>query len=904
MATLRNSILFPNQWDLMGGVWISGNGAVVALHRNHSPTYTSAMDVYAASGGAWSLRASFTGSTHDPYAAALNHDGSVLVLGYPVANLDQGSNTVWTGRVDILDWTGTAYAVRTSFYGDPMRCGDYGYGLICDASGFGGKVALSPDASTLTAGGRRGGVDGFHTFDLVGGGWVPAPTLPHNSYETPIYLRDTRSLVVYWPFSARKISFYSRPGPGTQFALADEYAPTGADALAGQTQGVAQGVEVIAASLASGALRILQKTSGSWVARETIAVAAYTQRFALSADASVLLAGEYVDYHDANWDTVIRGVQVWDLPPVISTVLSTATSPLSIRVIDRAPVQTCPLAIRVIEGLSTTTGPLAIRVIERPGHTTEWVERATLAGSELALSGPIRISHEAGSARTASLSYLPAAGPIAVADLVGRALVIELAHNMLGIDRTDTLFSGRVDTPSVDLTTGLVTITASDGRTSALDALTRSEIDTITPVAHWSPLVNTDTAAGATYARERLETLPASLDLDPAGGWVLSPWTGRATARSLIEGDVVEESLQHQIAPRSDLVNQIVVNWTYRAPRLAVRRARWVWNMNYGERLPAGVVIPQFPSAYTLFSTPTRAMIQDAAAATSWTVVSEAITQADTDYALPTQAIVAEYQFEQRYSQTLTESYSLTLSAPASVAAAGLAASAETYSGQAEFDASAWEGDTALAPHPSVTADYGEASVSGALGDSGREAEREAVRTLLAAARVRILDSHRHSVTVSVPLDPLVRLGDRLAAVVPTLTTAAAVGRIDHELDPDTGRAVTTFTLRPSAIDSDAALVTDTPLEPPAVPAFPAADETGLDITAPTQFPWPGPGGSIPPVDDDLAGYVCDAAYADYSGRFAIDLPAVPDAARNPATLTAAASYVVAVPEDVLILIL
>ena len=368
MATLRNAILLPNEWWLDKDLWISGNGAVVALHRKHNPTNTSAMDVYAASGGAWSLRASFTGGALNvPNAAALNSDGSVLVLGYEVANLDQGSSSVWTGRVDILDWTGTAYAVRTSFYGDPKTCYDYGYGLQCSSSEFGGAVALSPDATTMTVSGLRGGVDGFHTFDLVGGGWVPAASTSYTSSKRPIYLRDTRSLVVCRLFSwesPKKIIFYSRPGSGTQFTPADEYAPTGADELSG-SPGVAQGVEVIAANNTSGALRILHKPSGSWVARETIAAAAYTTRFALSTDASVLLAGEYVDYHDANWDTIIYGIQVWDLPPVLPPEVPDVydlTLPLTAQVYSTEPVS-LPLIASVGDAL------VSLPLIARVAHT-------------------------------------------------------------------------------------------------------------------------------------------------------------------------------------------------------------------------------------------------------------------------------------------------------------------------------------------------------------------------------------------------------------------------------------------------------------------------------------------------------------------------------------------------------
>lgn len=366
MATLRNAILLPNLWR-PEVIRVSGNGAVAAVRRHHNPSNTSALDVYEASGGGWSLRASYTGgSIYVPGAVALNHDGSVLVLGYGAANLGQGSSSVWTGRVDILDWTGTAYVVRTSFQGDPKTCYDYGYGLMCSSSGFGQSVALSPDASTITVSGKRGGVSGFHTWDEVGGGWVQAPSMPYPYSDKPIYLRDAQSLVVCSTQSTpRKIEFYSRPAPGNQFTLASEYAPTGADELGSQFPGVAQGVEVIAARTTAGDLRILQKTADSWVARETIAAVAEANKLALSSDASVMLAGKYLHYHDENWDTIIYGVETWDLPPTLPPEVPD-TYDLSISLIAQV-YSTEPISLPLIASVGDAI--VSLPLIARVAHT-------------------------------------------------------------------------------------------------------------------------------------------------------------------------------------------------------------------------------------------------------------------------------------------------------------------------------------------------------------------------------------------------------------------------------------------------------------------------------------------------------------------------------------------------------
>lgn len=141
----------------------------------------------------------------------------------------------------------------------------------------------------------------------------------------------------------------------------------------------------------------------------------------------------------------------------------------------------------------------------------------------LQLTGQVRIDAEENGARTASL--------VAVGQSVvqaGQSITIDLEVGG-GMTR---LYSGFVDQMEDDPDANTCSLRCTDNLQRHVDALTRAQIDAITPGAI-TPPGNTET--GYAYLNTRLQTLAASAYIQRDGGFIVSPWGAGAGAPVLID---------------------------------------------------------------------------------------------------------------------------------------------------------------------------------------------------------------------------------------------------------------------------------------------------------------------------------------------------------------------------------
>jgi len=175
-----------------------------------------------------------------------------------------------------------------------------------------------------------------------------------------------------------------------------------------------------------------------------------------------------------------------------------------------------------------------------------------------------------------------------------------------------------------------------------------------------------------------------------------------------------------------------------------------------------------------------------------------------------------------RVAQSVEESYALTLS----VAESGIdERQTRKLSGalEAPFDVRAWEDDAAAAPAlamPGLAIETAQDATTDP--DTGRAGLDTALRCGLAMAARILADSHRQNeVTFVVPLNPFLSRADTIHLDMTSREATGKVRRLVHELDPDSGRALTTVTLalsRPT-LSNPAASSAHTPPAPPAIPA-------------------------------------------------------------------------------------
>src|SRR5574343_372028 len=128
--------------------------------------------------------------------------------------------------------------------------------------------------------------------------------------------------------------------------------------------------------------------------------------------------------------------------------------------------------------------------------------------------------------------------------------------------------TGRVDVPGVDLNLGQISLSCTDDLQIFIDQMTREQIAAVVS-GRWSPVIFDKGAAAWTYFQDALSTVPASVDLSPAGSLRRTDWASKTTPDlTLGEDDIFEQSLAVTFAQRSSIINRVAVDFGYRTPKM------------------------------------------------------------------------------------------------------------------------------------------------------------------------------------------------------------------------------------------------------------------------------------------------------------------------------------------------
>jgi hypothetical protein len=159
--------------------------------------------------------------------------------------------------------------------------------------------------------------------------------------------------------------------------------------------------------------------------------------------------------------------------------------------------------------------------------------------------------------------------------------------------------------------------------------------------------------------------------------------------------------------------------------------------------------------------------------------------------------------------------------------------------------------------------------------DSNRAAADAAMETLIAIAKTKIWASHRHNtVSGSVALNPSIDVDKTISVAAPGLSAKGKCRSLTHRLSPDTGEAITEFSLAICSVAGTGVSHAETPTDAPA--------------------------GSTP-----AATTLADAPIVDFNYLAAedhvltISFPGVAEAERNLSVIAISASYLAPLVEDV-----
>ena len=309
------------------------------------------------------------------------------------------------------------------------------------------------------------------------------------------------------------------------------------------------------------------------------------------------------------------------------------------------------------------------------GSAGIWTIIVTIAGVDVTarIVGDIRIDAEEDSARVADLTIAPASTSFAVAAWVGKSITIDIAAMHTGSPTSvERLFTGIIDTPVLDLAGRRIGLRCTDDLQGVVEAMDAAAIDAAIPDGYYSPAIFDPAARGWSRAQDRLSTVPASLDLTPAGALRLTAWEPSfAPDLAFTAAHLLDGSLSVSIAGAHDLTNSVAIDFGYRFPR--VKAETYAVGYDY---VNAGT-ISAFASALSWFLQ--RSAVESAIKSAGAKIVAISYTP------LPSSGVgswipspydaelcmgfTATVTFD--YGQTIEERHAITVYAPNSIAAVG-----------------------------------------------------------------------------------------------------------------------------------------------------------------------------------------------------------------------------------------
>lgn len=560
----------------------------------------------------------------------------------------------------------------------------------------------------------------------------------------------------------------------------------------------------------------------------------------------------------------------------------------------------------------------------------------TIAGASVPrnqLMDSITISKIENEATIARLKLLPPAGVQSPESYQGASVLIDI-RVAGGVYRA---FTGVVDLPELDIINQTMTLNCTDNRDTRIKQLSLGYVQSI---GVYSRAVFGDSKDVTEELQKRLSTIPYAFDFDNFGNPTLTPWAPKGTADITLQPNQIyyrEPSVRFN--SRIKTVNTIRMKFDYGYQRLHQKCLAYSWPGSY---------FSQFCTYWREGrpSFPTRDMIRSAANGVGWTVVGNINfvdlwpaqgfncggwiiwqpNQVSSEYQNKTdssgnpvkdssgntvqqQSRVtitdtsshlcrgATWFSRLRFTQNVFEKYSITMTAPQSIAKYGVVPTDESYTLNAEYDSSLWE---------KSTSDYYSTSNLYYNQDTERTESNAALVTMLNKARTQLLAVHR-DVTVSfmTPIWPQVDLKHTVAVNTTPLECRGKVSRVEHSINIQTTEAFTRVELQLSRSQGSASnsALTIPPI-PSEDPSYIGTSQTivlqshyGEDPTSTRAAEW---NGHI--ANKQIEGTQQQAGYrTQFQEVFIVDSPKIPDIVRNNRELPVSQSYTVAIPNDPLI---
>lgn len=578
---------------------------------------------------------------------------------------------------------------------------------------------------------------------------------------------------------------------------------------------------------------------------------------------------------------------------------------------------------------------------------------------ELNGSGDIVITKQEGDNTKADFSIMPGAGTYNLFDYQGKAVTIDV-RIATGWYR---VFTGIVDVPRVRLIEEKITLSCIANR----ETLIRQKLTPyVASFGYYSPTVAGTVNDVVQEVAARLETIPYSLDFDGSNNWQLAPWLPKATADFVYGSSAVYyDDPEVFIESGKDVINKINISFVYSYQRLHQRQMTYAYRY-IGPIYNAPIQMSEDDVCTKLIyglTIPTKEMIRAAAETAGWKTSNMTFdrlwnggwydcagagvggssgklawspvqtttttapllqngqpvldSQGNQIYRSAITEIIDQNEFltigatwsaRKRFSQNISESYTLTIQSPQSQSIYGVNEEDQSYSLQSDFDPQGWEDSKTYdslysgtqVPSPTSNVTY-YIDKDDNLGDFN-----QAMLAAINKASTRILSQHRDSrIEFSRFITPQMELHHTVELTGKWVTGKGKCRSIVHELNID-GEAKTKVELavyRSIGSGSTSSLVPPTrPSDvPPTAPtSVQLVSRWGYNPATTGSASWVGYVGNAFIVEQDFSQGYETTRYSNttYQESFIVDTPPIPATYRDNRTLAASASYNVAIPNN------
>lgn len=547
------------------------------------------------------------------------------------------------------------------------------------------------------------------------------------------------------------------------------------------------------------------------------------------------------------------------------------------------------------------------------------------------IHGEIEITRTENDACLATFTLITPIGVQNLENYQGKSVTID-GRTSNGIRR---VFTGVVDIPEIDIYEEKITLQCTDRRTEILN----SNLGTIVNnLGFYSEHVFSKPKDTAELVEQRISTIPYSIDIDAYGNFNITSWTPKSTADYILNDDDVRRATpQVEYTSRGRVINNLSIQFQYRYNRFHHLSRNYSWISPINDN-----VCLILRDGYTLTS---KAMVAAAIQQAQWPIEGEisftdvwpsgwytcdgqlvgwstkktgglvnGVYDEDGNQLKDTNGnflyssganstfedltgmfcMAAAWRATTQFAQTITETHTINIKAPQSIAQYGTVTKETNHAITAESDDAAWENYTAFRTVNPGTSNYNIDQ------DINRTDFNLAVATALAKGRTEILGSHRDTrVTVVVDFWPEVELYNTVLIDTDEIVAKGKVWEIKHNILID-GDAKTTLTLvlsRATGSSSDDILVVPNKISDTV--AYPTGtinlgNHYGEDPSQDGAESWNGFIGNRYITENN------NTFKTSFTEQFIVDTPTIPDLLREEKILENTVTYNIAVPNDTL----